>query len=816
MEDKNKTKEQLMDELAKLRRQIAELEKLDTERMGSKVQFRLLSSAVEQSTEGIAIIDLEGNLLFVNRSFAVMHDYTPKELIGKHLSMFHTQEQMPAVELANQQIRETGEFSGEIWHTRRDGTAFPTQMHNSLLRDEAGNPVGIIGTLRDITGRKRMEELLYAQQYLALSLSAVSGLDEGLSLCIETAIRVSQMDCGGVYLADRASGDFDLIFHKELPPNFVRSVSHFAADSDSARLVMAGKPVYARHQELGVPLDESELREGLRAIAIVPIHHEDRVIGCLNIASHTLDDVPVFARSALELISSQIGSAIVRLEAEEAQWESEEKYRILVENANEVILVAQDGVFKFVNPKTMEVTGYSEEELISKPFLDLIHSDDREMVAERYLKRLRGEELPNVYSFRIIDKDGNIKWVDINAVLIDWEGKPATLNFLSDITHRKHLEEELLRIEKLESVGILAGGIAHDFNNILTGILGNISLARMYTDPAKISKRLIEAEKASIRAESLTQQLLTFSRGGAPIKTISSIAGILKDSTAFALSGSNVRFEFSVPDDLWAVEADEGQISQVINNLIINADQAMPGGGTIKVQAENVTVGVEDILPLEDGEYVKISVQDQGIGMSEELLQKIFDPYVTTKQKGSGLGLATCYSIISNHDGYITAESQVGVGSTFYIHLPAAPEGILPRDREVEEKLTMGAGRILVIDDDDMIRELVSDMLENIGYEPTLAVDGAQAVEIYKKAKESGYTFDAVIVDLTIPGGMGGKEAIRELKEIDPEIKAVVSSGYSTDPIMANFREYGFSDVIAKPYKSKKLSEVLHRVMNNE
>jgi two-component system cell cycle sensor histidine kinase/response regulator CckA len=402
--------------------------------------------------------------------------------------------------------------------------------------------------------------------------------------------------------------------------------------------------------------------------------------------------------------------------------------------------------------------------------------------------------------------------VEINAVVLNWKGRPATLNFLSDITKRKRMEEDISKIQKLESIGILAGGIAHDFNNILTAILGNVSLAKIYDLQSNVQERLTEAEKACMQAKELTQQLLTFSRGGAPVKKVTSIAHLLSDSAIFASSGSNARCECSIPDDLWAAEVDEGQISQVVNNLVINAEQAMPGGGVIKVSAENIFLS-ESVLPLEDGNYVKISVEDQGVGIPEQHLQRIFDPYFTTKQKGSGLGLATSYSIIRNHDGHIVVESILGVGTTFHIYLPASSEEAVTREKMEEEIPVMGKGNILVMDDEEFIRELVGDMLVNIGYEATTVSDGAEAVELYKEAKESGRPFDAVIMDLTVPGGMGGREALRRIMEIDPEIKAIVSSGYSNDPIMADFGKYGFSGVIAKPYKTGELSEVLYKVM---
>jgi two-component system, cell cycle sensor histidine kinase and response regulator CckA len=327
----------------------------------------------------------------------------------------------------------------------------------------------------------------------------------------------------------------------------------------------------------------------------------------------------------------------------------------------------------------------------------------------------------------------------------------------------------------------------------------------------------------------LTQQLLTFSKGGSPIKKNASITELLRETSDFILSGSKVRCEFSLPDNLWSVEVDEGQISQVINNLIINARQAMPKGGIIKVCAENVGEenGVAENGGLEvnsgsilkastpgKGNYVKISVKDQGSGIPKEYLSKIFDPYFTTKEKGSGLGLATSYSIIKKHGGYISVESEVGVGTTFYVYLPASMKEILTGEDE-QEDICFGHGNILLMDDQESIREMVGEMLSFFGYEVESAGEGTEAINLYKKAKEAGQPFDAVILDLTVPGGMGGEEVVQKLLEIDPQVKAIVSSGYSDDLIISEYKQYGFSGVVIKPYDMKKLSEALHKVISN-
>ncbi len=382
-----------------------------------------------------------------------------------------------------------------------------------------------------------------------------------------------------------------------------------------------------------------------------------------------------------------------------------------------------------------------------------------------------------------------------------------------DITERKKMEEEILKAQKLESLGILAGGIAHDFNNLLTGIMGNISLAKTsVAHGEKAYTRLNEAERACNQTKGLTSQLLTFAKGGAPIKKLDSISRIIVDSAEFVLCGSNVRCVFDLPDDLWCIEVDGGQMSQVINNLIINADQAMPHGGVVIVRAENSVLSSDTLLPLQEGKYVHILISDQGTGIPEENLTKIFDPYFTTRKSGSGLGLTSVYSIISKHDGHVSVESIPGTGTTFHLHLPAMKETIINDANPLESPSNRsGKGRILFLDDEILVRHTARDMLEHLGYRVDLCEDGTDALKLYHEAMESGEPFIVVFLDLTVPGGMGGKVAMKKLLEMDPDVKAVVTSGYSNDPILAYYREYGFCGVVEKPFNFDTLVEALER-----
>lgn len=418
--------------------------------------------------------------------------------------------------------------------------------------------------------------------------------------------------------------------------------------------------------------------------------------------------------------------------------------------------------------------------------------------------------------FHIVTTFG--KEVDIDALFIPFMfgGEQHLMHTVLDITEQKKHEKEQLKIEKLESLGLLAGGIAHDFNNILTGVMGNISFAQMFLDSShKSYKLLVEAEKATTRATELAHQLLTFARGGEPIKKVISIQNIVNETVELVLRGSNIKGIVEIPDSIDAINADEGQISQVLHNIVINASQAMPGGGTLTATAQNEILADNNVLFLHPGKYVQLTITDQGCGMPDDVMKRIFDPYFTTKPAGSGLGLASAHSIIKRHGGHIGASSIVGKGTTFTIHLPSIGE-TYSKHQTVSATQNIGdhfGGSILVMDDEEMIRDMTTQMLEYLGYQVTTCVSGAEAVTLYKAAIESGTLFSAVIMDLTIPGGMGGKEAAEQILAIDSKACLIVSSGYSNDPILSDFSKYGFTGAVAKPYNIKEFGQLVSEVL---
>jgi PAS domain S-box-containing protein len=480
-----------------------------------------------------------------------------------------------------------------------------------------------------------------------------------------------------------------------------------------------------------------------------------------------------------------------------------------------VIATDPRGRIVLLNQSAELFTGWTHDDAVGRPVaevLRLTHRENGKPCASPVEQVIRTHAaVERDASCAVVSRDGSVRLVELSAMPVcDEDGAiVAVVLVVRDMTESLRAEEERQRASKLASLGVLAGGIAHDFNNILTAIVGNISLAQMEPGTAQLHGSLAEAERACVRARSLTQQLLTFSKGGAPLKKAVVLHDLLREAVSFALHGSNVRCEFHVPDDLWAVDADEGQLVQVVNNLVINAKQAMPDGGVIHLRAENVPASVSGTVA-----EVRIAIEDHGTGIAEEHLGRIFDPYFTTKKSGSGLGLATCYSIVRNHGGHMSVQSTLGVGTTMAVALPVSANVDPAAAAAARAAQAAGKGRVLLMDDEDAIRTLARAMLGRLGYRVEAVPDGRAAVEAYDAAHEAGDPFHLVIMDLTVPGGMGGKDAIKEILAIDPEAVGIVSSGYADDPVMSSFRQYGFAGVVPKPFTIAELRRVIEQLLH--
>lgn len=541
----------------------------------------------------------------------------------------------------------------------------------------------------------------------------------------------------------------------------------------------------------------------------------------VNIARQSTVEAETLAER-LEQTRTELERALRKVrETEELLAAEKERLAVtLLSIGDGVITTDTDGRVVLLNKVAQKLTGWSQEAAEHKPLqqvfniVDEISREPCENPVEKVLRTSDTVELAN--HTVLIARDGTERMVaDSGAPIRDKDGRVlGVVLVFRDVTEKRRVEDELIKAQKLESIGVLAGGIAHDFNNILTAIFGNISLAKMHPNSHPgVAKALAETESAFWRARDLTHQLLTFAKGGAPIRKTASIAEVLTESVAFVLRGSNINGEFRLPDDLWPVKFDRGQISQVVNNLLINAREAMPGGGTVKIEACNLHVGPREIPRLTPGRYVRIVISDQGVGIPEHHLDKIFDPYFSTKQEGSGLGLATAYSIVKRHDGHMAVTSKPGQGAAFSVFLPASDEAIAPPPGKTDNETYGGKGRILLMDGEESVRKVGGALLAQLGYDVEISANGAQAIQLYRRAMEQRRPFTGVIMDLTVRGGMGGEECIRRLKEIDPGVRAVVSSGYSTHPVMADFARHGFRGVISKPYEIRELSEALHAAL---
>jgi PAS domain S-box-containing protein len=508
--------------------------------------------------------------------------------------------------------------------------------------------------------------------------------------------------------------------------------------------------------------------------------------------------------------------------AEKKVIEEKERLKVTLHSIGDgVITTDLDGNILLINKIAEHLTGWSQQDAIGRPSYEIFN-----IINEKTGKFCVSPVGKVLATGHIIDLENNTVLVakDGSRYNIEDSGAPifdqdcqiiGVVIVFRDVTEEKKTAEELFKIKKLESTGVLAGGIAHDFNNILAAILGNIELVMLDTESSNSNFPLLEdAKKATLRATDLTGQLLTFSKGGDPVKTSTSIASIIKDSADFVLHGSSSICKYTIPENLWSVDADAGQISQVIQNIVINARQAMPGGGVIDVSCENIVNSAEDKIVLSIERYVRITITDTGTGIPEKYAAKIFDPYFSTKQDGSGLGLAICHSIIHKHDGCIRVKTKTNEGTTFIICLPV--HHISSEKISDEEKVISGATKkstILVMDDEPMLLRLAQKMLGLLGHTVLLAENGREAINIYREYFENKTPIDIVFMDLTIPGGMGGKDAVGEILKIDPQAKVVVSSGYSNDPVMGNYEEHGFKAAISKPYAIEELGSIIEIIL---
>ncbi len=506
-----------------------------------------------------------------------------------------------------------------------------------------------------------------------------------------------------------------------------------------------------------------------------------------------------------------------RKQAEEALRESEEKYRLLIENATDAVFIVQDEVLRFANPKAEEMTGYSADEFAKTPFVDFIYPEDRDMVLERHVKRLKGEEIPSIYSFRILNKSGEVSSVELNAVLINWEGRPATLSFLRDITAQERLEAQLQHAQRMEAIATLAGGVAHEFNNALMGIMGNIELLKMHlSEDEGIDKYFDTMKSSGHRMSRLTDQLLAYAQGGKYKPKYLKLDDFVIETLSILQHDLNpaVRVGTYFQKDVSYIKADYTQMQMVLSAILTNSNEAIEDVGFVKIIGGNEDIEEDFIRQrpgLKLGPYVCLTVEDDGKGMDEETRSRIFEPFFTTKFQGRGMGMAAAYGIVKNHDGWISVDSELGKGTTVQIYLPAV-EIEVEKPKKAKVEVATGSGTILMIEDEEVVIEVTQAMLEMLGYRVMVAKTGKDAVHIAE-------TFDGdiglALLDIKLPDMEGGK-VYPLIMEARPNLKVIVFSGYAIDGPAQSILDAGAQDFIQKPFSLATLSEKLKEILEGK
>jgi PAS domain S-box-containing protein len=793
-----------------------------SEKLEMQEKYRVL---FENANDAIMIADAEtGIILEANKKAGDLLGRPVSEIIGIHQSEVHFEEESEHYSrVFKEHVSREGIVPPELLYFRhRDGHRIPVEVSPGVFK--MGGRKLIQGTFRDVTERLKIENAFKDSEEMFRSIFEKSPI----------GIEIYDSE-GWLIAANKSSLDIFGVSSIEALKGFNFFNDHYVTDEIRDRLLKDETVKY----KVAFDFDEAK-KSGLFETAKSGLVYLDILITPLKGIRTGISGGYLF----------QVQDVTERELAEEALRESEAKWRSLAESAPDTILTTgRDGTIQFINQTP---AGLTVQEALGTKVYDYVMEEYQGIVKEA-LESVFLSGNPCHYETAARGPYDSIAWYAtrvgpitindevISAVMITSdiserkemenellryhehlqdvvdertaELKETAESLELEIIERKKMEEELLRAQKLESVGILAGGIAHDFNNALTAILNNIFIAKTsLTQKDKALSRLEAAENAVQRARGLTSQLLTFSMGGEPVKKKFHIANLVRDASDFAVRGSNVKCEFDIAEDLWPVEADEGQLSQVISNLVINADHAMPEGGTVQVGAANVNLSEKDTPMLKGGRYIKLSVEDHGIGIPEAHLQKIFDPYFSTKQKGSGLGLATSYSIVTKHGGFIVVKPGAVSGTTFYVYLPAS-EDISAHEEQIAEELMAGKGNVLLMEDEALIAKSVVMGLVELGFKAAHVPDGESAIESFREAEETGNPFDVVVLDLTVPGGMGGREALKKLREINPDVKAIVASGYSNDPVMSNFRKYGFSSVLPKPYSIEDLVKELKKII---
>ncbi len=906
----------------------------------------LYKTLIETSPDPIVVYDLDGKILAVNMQTALIYGVPgPEAFLASVKTVFDllTKEGRAEAALHFRRTLYEGQSQKNEYMVRSySGEMIPMEINSSIIRDAGGAPKAFLSVLRDVTERKRSEIIMATQRDLGFALAGAITLQDALELCLSAAIKLTGFDAGGIYTIDTATGDLSLVCVRGVSASFAESVGHYDAGSHRAQFIKKGQPQYIENEDIHTMQRGAALiDEGIKSVAVVPIRSQARIVGNLNVASHVFERIPGYVRNALETIAGQIGTAIARAQSEEALRESEIKFRDLAEKSIVGIYLIQDEILTYVNAEFANTFGYTVEEMTGRLGLkDIIHPEDLHIVEDNIRRRVAGEFKSVRYQFRIWTKDGTVRHAEVFSSLTFYEGKPAIIGTLLDITDRLKTEEglkqlsvaieqaaedivitdtegtiqyvnpafekitgysreevigqnprilksgvhnkafyenlwntlkagkiwngrltnrrkdgrlielaatisplvnktgeltgyvalkrditeavmiesQLRQAQKMEAIGTLAGGIAHDFNNILGAMLGYAELAKYKSEDPEILTYLEQILTACDRARDLVQQILTFSRKTEQEKKPIMLIPLLKEVVKFIRASlpTTIAINQTLTATADTIMADATQIHQLLMNLCTNAWHAMKEtGGILGIALSEIAIddGTTLLPGLSPGRYLKLTVRDTGCGIPPEHLERIFEPYFTTKAKGegTGLGLSVVDGIVRSHGGAVRVTSKVGKGSAFHVFLPLLDDQLREAGHyAAAEALPGGSERILFIDDEQMLADISKLTLTDLGYEVVVETDPAAALDVFRRKPG---TFDLIITDKTMRR-MTGFDLAREIRSIRTDIPIILCTGFQDRDDAEKIAALEIDRLVPKPVSIAVMAEAVRAVLD--